>query len=126
MLGFLRCEDPRPVCDSALIWNSFLLLPPVLHSVSYPVRTETSLGVYPLITLRPTRVLLSLRVLDSYPPHLGTGRPQHASNGARWARALWVLQLPPRGARRELRPDFGRVDAKTANQDSELGGGVVR
>ena len=50
-----------------------------------------------------------------------TGQPQYASNEACRARAS-VLQLPPRGARRELRRGFGRVDAKTANQD--LGGGV--
>ena len=45
------------------------------------------------------------------------GQPQRASNGACRAWAS-VLQLPPRGARRELRRDFGPVDAKTANQDS--------
>ena len=29
-----------------------------------------------------------------------------------------ALQLPPRGTRWDLQPDFGRVDAKTANQNS--------
>jgi len=39
---------------------------------------------------------------------------EHAGHGP------LVLQLPPRGARRELRPDFGQVDAKTANQDGTV------
>ena len=52
------------------------------------------------------------------------GRPQYASKGACRARTL-VLQLPPRGARRELRRDFGRVDAKTANQDPGVGIGDI-
>ena len=53
-----------------------------------------------------------------------TGQPQHASNGACRARTS-VLQLPPRGARRDLRPDFCRVDAKTANQDPEMERGIL-